>query len=277
MDTNENELQAVQVPRDESASAMLDRLGAAAAGVDAGRRAERRAAAEAIVRPLIEKLQGAMSQHGGYQARWRDRVADVAARDWPAILRATPADLQFVDNRMVSANHEAIYRLRDASKTAYDVLASQYGDVNQGRDLDPSSAPRMIAAIEAMLNGDATHDPATGEFSASFKRGIMHLRWWTEKIVALAESTKSAVEAFKSAEAHAAEVLANVEAANDIEAKRRAVSLPKVENPPQSTGSVSTFTDWNPLTGEILTPKPDATLTKLDVGGARIKTKGRTK
>jgi hypothetical protein len=255
---------------------MLDRLAAAAHGVDANSRAERRAAAEKIVRPLITQLQGAMSTHGALQGRWREKVSAVASQDWNAVLRATPPDRVFDGRQMVSVNHNALHRLRAASQTAYAALASSYGDNSQGTDLDPTSAPRMIGLVEAMLSGDQTHDPKTGEFSASFKRAIVQLRWWAEKIVALAEGAKSAVEAFKSAEAHAAEVLANVAPASDIEAKPRPVPLPRSENPP-SAGTTSSYVDYDPLTKEILTPKPSNEVTKFDVGGARITTKRRNK
>jgi hypothetical protein len=173
--------------------------------------AETRDRLRAEAQPHLTAIRSAMTEHGILRTKNLADVEAVALQDWPAIRAATPAKLVLIGRGYVDMAQRALARLYETSTRARATLLSQFGDSAPGRnDIDPVNAVGAAEAVEAMLQGDGWRHPGTGDVSQTYRRAVSHLEVWAKRSKDIAASARLAVEAFKAAKQHAAEILAGV-------------------------------------------------------------------
>ncbi len=261
-------LTAVEVKPNTTVASIIAKLANAARTSDAAVTVEKHAQIEAEARPQIAEARGLLVRHGLLKSKHLTRVATAALADWNAVRLATPANLTPVADRgLVSLAHEAIGRLEQAARTAYDVLISEFGDSNtSGRDVDPQSLPAIATAVENMLDGRDLFDPATGLVRQTFRRAVSHLTWRLEKGRALVAATEDSVTRFEAAVAHFETTMADVTPADGV-------TIPKAATIPQAAKD-ETFVQrfaapFDPREGIELREPDNVTVTKV-AGGTRI-------
>ncbi len=204
-------LLAVEVAPGTTAADIISNLATAARTSDAAATAERHAALNAEARPLVSEARSLATRHGMLRSKHLARVSAVALADWNAVRAATPKNLTMVGDRMVSPPHDAIWRLSQAARAAYDPLTSTFGDsATSGRDVDPVNMAEVAAAVEQFLDSGELFDNASGVVLPVFRRALSHLRWWIQKSAAIVAAAEEGITRFDAAAKHFEEVMAKV-------------------------------------------------------------------
>jgi hypothetical protein len=176
---------------------------------------ERRDKLAAEAAPFIETIKSSMTSHGILKKQHHARAEAVANQNWPAVYKATPQRLTWVDNIRDhrDVNKDALWRLEQTAKAAASVLNSTFGDPQpSGGDMDTVSAVQAVTAVENFLKFGGWLHRGTDTISPDWKRAFAHLKVWADRSKAIADAARVAVDRFVAAEENAKAVLAGVEA-----------------------------------------------------------------
>jgi hypothetical protein len=135
-------------------------------------------------------------------------------------------------------------------------------------DLINAGLAELLAAEQFMV-GQSWRAPDGGP-SAMYKRVVLALRFWVDKIEALAAGTKDAVERFHAVERAAAKYLVAAPEPEPTPIKD-GLSMPQRERAPRASSS---YKDWDPFSTPAVPADDGVDVQRLEHG---VRVRGRAK